>query len=399
MSFWKTQPVNVSTNPIEQILSAEDLLSKINNELEAPKIKLEYNTYKGDDLLVQSEFRASLLKFINDNYVNSHNLCLIYSDELFSYYLHDSLVVQFYPKGHPEKIIGVIIGKKKQLHIIKQSQKKNSSNIIEVDFLCLTPKLRTMHLAPYMIGVLTKETVIQLGISTAYYTISDNINSAYFGKKQMFHKPINIKELILAKFFTGATIENDKIKYEKFFNNYKRSKEMRLVYINNQEVDDKLVTEIHDILFEYSKKTYEIFDYKSKESISLILKNPFFHNFLFYEEEKLVNFVSIYRLDSHNKINAHYYKNGYIYLLVLKDTNLIYIDKVMDLITAYCYDIKKNEMIETIDMITLTDIFPVKNKNDYETLKFVEGSGSLSYYVFNMNVNPIENKKNGLFTI
>jgi len=395
MSFWKTQPVTVSNDEIKPILSCEDLLSKINSQLDASKIKLEYNTFKGDDIINQSEFRSKILKFINENYIISQNLCLIYCDDLFKYYLHNSLLIQFYLKVYPEKIIGIIIGKKKQLYI-----KNVESNIIEVDFLCLLEKLRSMHLAPYMIGVLTKETVIQYGINTAYYTIGDNIKSHSFGRKQMFHKPINIKNLILANFFTGATIQKDQIKYEKYFNNYKRSKEMKLVYINNQnQIDDKLVNEIHDLLFEYSKKTYEIFDYKSKESISLVLKNPIFYNFLFYKDNVLCDFVSIYRLDSTNKINTHYYKNGYLYLLALKETSLTYIDNLMDLICAYCYDIKTNEMIETIDMITLTDIFPVKTKKDYETIKFVEGSGALSYYAYNYNIHPIENKKNGLFTI
>lgn len=397
MSFWKTQPVTVSNNEIKPILSAEDLLSKINSELDASKIKLEYNSFKGDDIIQNNNFRSKILKFINENYVNSQNLCLIYSDDLFKYYLHDSILIQFYPKGYPEKIVGIIVGKKKQLYI-----KNIVSDIIEVDFLCLLEKLRSMHLAPYMIGVLTKETVIQLGISTAYYTIGDNIKSQSFGKKQMFHKPIQIKNLILANFFTNASIKNDQIKYEKYFNNYKRNTQMKLVYINkytSSDVSDKLVNEIHDLLFEYSKKTYDIFDYKSKESISLILKNPFFHNFLFYKDDILCDFVSIYRLDSHNKINAHYYKNGYIYLLALQDTSITYIDNLMDSISAYCYDIKTNEMIETIDMITLTDIFPVKTKKDYETMKFVEGSGILSYYAFNYNIHPIDNRKNGLFTI
>jgi hypothetical protein len=279
MSFWKTQPVSVSDNTIKPILSAEELLNKINTELDASKIKLEYIVHKGDDINNQSEFRSNILKFINNNYVNNKNLALIYSDDLFKYYIHDSLVIQFHPKGSPEKIIGIIVGKKKKLFIQKKSNEP--SDIIEVDFLCLLDKLRSMHLAPYMIGVLTKETVIQYGISTAYYTISDNIKSANFGKKQMFHKPINIKELILAKFFTGSTIENDQIKYERFFNAFPTTNLKKVEYINSlEEPSNSMIDEIHDLLFEYSKKTYDIFDYKSKESISLILKNPIFHNFL-----------------------------------------------------------------------------------------------------------------------
>jgi hypothetical protein len=255
-----------------------------------------------------------------------------------------------------------------------------------------------MHLAPYMIGVLTKETVINYAISTAYYTISDNIKSVSFGKKQMFHKPINVKELILAKFFTGSTVENDQIKYERFFNTY-HPNNLKLEYINSlEEPSNSIIDEIHDLLFEYSKKTYEIFDYKSKESISIILKNSAFHNFLVYDNDnKLCDFVSIYRLDSHNKINSHFYKNGYLYLIALKDSSLTYINNLMDSIASYCFQCKSTK--ETIDILTLTDIFPIRSKADYANMKFVEGSASLSYYIFNMNVNPIDNKKNGLFTV
>jgi len=397
MSFWQSQPVKVSNDNIKQILSHTELLEKINGDIEKCKIKLDYNSYKGDDLLSAplTELRSNILKFINNNYVNSDNLCLIYSDELFSYYLHDSIVIQFYPKGSPEKIIGIIVGKKKKLFL---GTKDEPSDIIEVDFLCLLEKLRSMHLAPYMIGILTKETVLQFNIATAYYTISDSIKSVSFGKKQLFHKPIQVENLMLANFFTDANVKNDKVKYERFFNSYRKVR--KLTYINNeQNPSEELIAKIHDLVLEYSKKTYDIFDYKSTESIKMILKNKLFHNFLFYKDDVLIDYVCIYRLDSHNKINHHFYKNGYIYILGLKNTDLEYINDIMDSISGYCYDIKRNEMIETIDMITLTDIFPINQTEDYTKMKFLGGSGSLSYYIFNMNVNKIENKKNGLVTL
>jgi hypothetical protein len=71
----------------------------------------------------------------------------------------------------------------------------------------------------------------------------------------------------------------------------------------------------------------------------------------------------------------------------------------MESIASYCFLYKTKESKETIDIITLTDIFPFKSKSDYVNIKFVEGSGSLNYYIFNMNINPIDNKKNGLFTV
>jgi hypothetical protein len=69
----------------------------------------------------------------------------------------------------------------------------------------------------------------------------------------------------------------------------------------------------------------------------------------------------------------------------------------MESIASYCFICKSTK--ETIDIITLTDIFPIRSKSDYTNMKFVEGSASLNYYIFNMNVNPIDNKKNGLFTV
>ena len=68
----------------------------------------------------------------------------------------------------------------------------------------------------------------------------------------------------------------------------------------------------------------------------------------------------------------------------------------MDSISAFVND---NKNLEMFDLITLTDIFPIKTKEDYLKMKFIEGSGSLNYYVFNMNVNKIDNMKNGLVTI
>jgi len=207
MSFWEVQPVAVG-DKVSQILSAEDLLTKINGEIDAAKIKLEYRTFL--DTQINPEFRTKILEFINMNYVGSERIKLIYDDTLFSYYLKETLLIQFHPKGNPDKIVGIIIGKKKQLHIGDTIAK-----IIEVNFLCLSSKLRSMHLAPYMIGVLTRESVVQLGISVAYYTIGETIKSPSFGRKQMYHRPVNINNLVLGGFFNVPVKQ-----YERLYNTF-----------------------------------------------------------------------------------------------------------------------------------------------------------------------------------
>jgi hypothetical protein len=62
MSFWEAQPVAVG-DAVSQILSAEDLLTKINSEIDTAKIKLEYRSFL--DTQIDPEFRSKILEFIN----------------------------------------------------------------------------------------------------------------------------------------------------------------------------------------------------------------------------------------------------------------------------------------------------------------------------------------------
>jgi hypothetical protein len=300
MSFWEAQPVAVG-DAVSQILSAEDLLAKINAEIDAAKIKLEYRSFL--DTQIDPEFRSKILEFINMNYVGSERIKLIYDDVLFSYYLKDTLLIQFHPKGNPDKIVGIITGKKKNLHI-----GETVANMIEVNFLCLSSKLRSMHLAPYMIGVLTRESVVQLGISVAYYTIGETIKSPSFGKKQMYHRPVNINNLVLGGFFNVPVKQ-----YERLYNTFGSLRQVKYSSgIDNPDLAKLLEGKLAD----YCKKTYSVYDYKDATAISNILMSTAFHNFEFYgDNDELTDFISLYRLDSHNQTNGRYYKNGYLFLI------------------------------------------------------------------------------------
>ena len=321
MSFWEAQPVAVGTT-VSQILSAEDLLTKINGEIDAAKIKLEYRSFLGTQ--IDAEFRAKILGFINENYVGSERIKLIYDDVLFSYYLKDTLLLQFHPKGNPDKIVGIITGKKKNLHI-----DATVVNMIEVNFLCLSSKLRSMHLAPYMIGVLTRESVVQLGISVAYYTIGETIKSPSFGKKQMFHRPVNISNLVEGGFFNVPVKQ-----YERLYNTFGS---LRTVKYSSGVANLDLSKDLEGKLAEYSKKTYSVYDYKDAAAISNILMSTAFHNFEFYDGSGgLTDFISLYRLDSHNQTNGRFYKNGYLFLIYLSSEDPKYIYGVMEAVTAYC---------------------------------------------------------------
>ena len=366
MSFWSSQPLKINSTNIKQILPASQLLEKINRELDDSRIKLDYTVI---DTFSDQIIHAAL-DFINENYVGSSTSKLLYSAQLLKYFLLDALLILFHPKGQ-QKIVGIIIGKRKKLQMEDQE-----FSLIDVNFLCLIKKLRNLHLAPFLIGVLTKETVTRLNVSLAYYTIGARINSPCFGKKQMYHRPIHINQLVKGGFFKSSV--NQKI-YTDFL------KTDTPTYINGSEQLPEVVEKLDKLIINYCKTTYSVFDYKSTKEV---LSNAAFHNFIFNINDP-TDFISLYRLDSLNK-NGEFYKNGYLFIIALKSNELQHIQQVFDAVAKYCYE---NSIL---DVLTLSDIFP---NNIYNTLKFIPGTGLLNYYIYNMDMMPIENSKNGLVTI
>jgi glycylpeptide N-tetradecanoyltransferase len=372
MSFWRTQPVNVIKNvDPQQILSEETLLAKVTSDISGSKIKLDYTVYDTFDEKVVSD----TLEFINNNYVGSETSQLIYSKSLLEYFLKDSLLIHFHAKGKTDKIVGSIIGKKRQLHLLNKTE-----NVIDVNFLCLIKNLRNLHLAPYLIGVLTKETVIRLNISLACYTIGADIKSPSFGSKQMYHRPAHLTNLRREGFLPKERSPTLDKQYGPQKDTYP------LTYINNN-TSGLDVDALNTFVVEHYKQTYTVFDYKSLEEI---FSNPYFHTFIFGSLTNPSDILSFYRIDILDPQSKGKYKNGYLYINVVKSSSLAHIKKLFDSVATYC---SENNIL---DMLTLTDIF---ENIDYPKANFVNGTGTLNYYMFNMDIPKIANHQNGLITI
>lgn len=390
MSFWEKQPVAVAAAPTtgiampkaKQILSADEVLEQITGELAGAKIKLDYRLVQGI-----TEELDLILEFINANYVGSGERRLSYSRSLLSYFLHDSLTVVFHMKGYADRIIGIICGRRLVLEI----SGSDPTNSLDVNFLCLVPRLRSMHLAPYMISVLKKASVERFGIAVANYTIGGTIKAPNFGRKQMFHRPIQIKTLVAAGFFSV-----DVEKYTKTYNTFTQGRAAQHIH---KWIDRDLAIEMRELATTYYKTAYDIYE---PLQVERILASPAFHTFIFRDPEgKLTDFVSFYRLDS---VAADVeglregaappmgkgYRNGYLYAIALSDTRYSYIMTIMETVANQVLG------LGILDLLTLSDILPVK---DYGAFKFMRGTGVLNYYVGNMSIPAIENRRNGLVTI
>jgi hypothetical protein len=294
--------------------------------------------------------------------------------DILTYYLTDALIIEFRPEKS-EKLVGLIVGRRRNFQI-------NSEvfEILEVNFLCLIKPLRNLHLAPLLISVLTKTCVERFNISIATYTISTKIQSPSIGSKQMYHRPLRIRRLTDAGFFPAYYPQ-----FERQYATFKKLSNFELRYYNGNGGHDMGLCKF---VSDYSKSAYSISDIKSEAEITQIFANKLFHNFVFYERGMLKSYVCLYRLDTYNKTKATAFKNGYLFIACIAAEDVVVI---LNSVAEYCY--KK----DIFDVLTLSDIFA---GYDYDSdLQYMRGTGSLSYYIFNMAAPVIENHKNGIVAI
>lgn len=375
-SFWLNKPVEVSDKNITNILSSQELLDKVNKEIEVNRFQLDYNVVKSEDLIDTSH----LLDFINKNYVTSEDetFKLVYTQDLLSFYLPNSLIVEFYPKGS-KTIIGYIIGKRSDICI--------NGKVIEtseVNFLCVIPKLRSLGISSYMINVLTREIVMRYDINTAHYTISNKIKSPHFGEKLFYHRFINIPQLFKTNFVENVDHNMLIQAYNNFSVSTNFASKHTIRYIHNEEIEVSLLETLYNKYIDYCKHTYKIYEHVNLEEFKNTFTNKAFHHFLVYKKNDIVAYTCMFRLDSYNADVKETQRAGFYYYMFVNDTI-----NELEYIHQYIYN---NQLF---DVITFSDIFDI----DYNKLRCIRGSGVLRYYFYNMICNPIKNSENGLITI
>ena len=381
-SFWLSKPVAISNN-IQTIIDCEPLLEKINKEITLNKYQIDYTVYK----TLTSDKLNKILNFINTYYVSSNDYTfqLQYSKDLFLFFIHNALVIEFYPKNNPSKIVGYIVGKKTPVYLYNKIF--NSS---EVNFLCVIPTLRKMGVSSYMINVLSKEIILHYNITTSHYTISSQIKSHPFGTKQLYHRIINVPTLCHTKFIKNSSNFSDLVKTFNVFNynqTFKNSHYIKYIH-NSNDITSDFIQNLYIKYIKYAKDTYDVFNYISLEDFTQTFNNEMFYHFIIYNKNhKIISYICLFQLDSINVYSRLIYRSGFYYYMFFQNPNLI-IDS-LELVNEYIHN---NDIF---DVITFSDIFNI----DPIPLKCIEGSCSLNYYFYNLQCPVIPNHKNGLITI
>jgi hypothetical protein len=374
-SFWSNKPLSITKEKtVSTILPIPELLQKITTDISLSKIQLDYSiiTDLNDDKM------NSIISFINDHYSND-GLSLRYSTNLFSYYSKNAIIIEFYPK-HKSNVIGYVVGSKITLNIFNMIY-----DSVGVNFLCLVPALRNMGVSSYMINVLTKEIINHFPtIVMAHYTISTKISSPCFGKKNFYHRILNVPKLCEA----GFTDEQDTSKLQSIYNVFhydcKYRRNYRILYNpSNMTIIMELYTKYNN----YAKTNYDIYERISLEEFEKTFHNKAFHHFVVYKNDAMDSYVCMFELEVYNMNNRKGYKTGFFYYMFFGGEENI--ANTLEFIHEYVY---KNDIL---DLTTYTDIFKIHHKK----LKCVEGSGSLNYYLYNVNCCKIPNYRNGLITV
>jgi hypothetical protein len=378
--------------------SQSDLYNKINNELLNSNVQLDFKVLNYNSS-ISPEYQHQILSFINNYYISSKEkgtYKLVYSIDLFSFYLKGALCIEFYPKGRQDTIIGYIIGKPCILRTAGNINNNNNSHkelkSLEVNFLCLIPQLRNFGVSNYMKKILAKECLKKYNICIAHFTSSHNINLHYFCEKEFYHRVFNINLLKQINWFSNSDDLNIK-EYQQFHNSFNTSSQKFYInYLSNLHYIDKNTAELIKILYNqylsYCEKQFEIYDKIDLNTFIDSFKNKAFHHFIVKNENNEISaYISFFNLNIFHSISKKTCKTGYYYYFFFKEPESN--PDVLEFVHQYIYS------HSLFDLITFSDVFDF----DMRLIKALKSSSKLKYYLLNHIFLNIKPNKNGLITI
>ena len=393
-SYWKSNPVGINnySNEYKQICPNDVILSKVENDIRTHHYKL-YTKVNDPNISPNT-----ICDFINLHYIDSKNekFKFVYVPEIIKYFMENAITICFYnvePNSIPNpQIIGLIIGKRENLIIGSQLTDSQIIETAEVNFLSTHIKVRKNNLAPLMISMYLRESIIRNNISTGHFTIGYEIKAPSYGKKYFYHYPINVKKLVESEFMSEINV----IQYIANKTKTKLSNKLKIIYINQNlnMPSDTIINLLYRNILSYNKIKYTISEFKTFDEFKKLFQKSFFHHFIIVENSdcddnftniKLRNYICVYKLDTVNTMNLISYSNAYIYMGFFEDD----IGEIIKFIGEFI------NVHKIFDLVSWSDFFDIEpNSND-----FLVGTGYLNYYMFNSLVPHIQNSLNGMVTI
>lgn len=266
------------------------------------------------------------------------------------------------------KLTAIIIGVPKKFQINDKQQ-----TCLEVNFLCIHPKLRFKGLAGILISELTRRGHLK-GFEQAFFTSSRYLPTPITSARY-HHRAINIKTLI----DTGFTALQKNTKLEDVKNALKLPD--KISDPKFRPLEEKDLDQCRDLLMEYLARynVHPIFD-------SELFKHVFFDNkfvttyVLEDDDGHLIDMISYYLLPStvlkknekHNQI-----KEAYLFYYTSNVETPYRLVRDM-LIVA------KNKGVDVFNALEI-----MENSHILNDLKFEKGTGLLHFYLYNWRMKSL----------
>ena len=361
--FWSTQPV-------PKLKEKSFIDGPIMNEMKSEEIRnTPYELVDG--------FEWSLINFNNDNNV------IEISEFLDKYYVEEHYSPEFIKWMYANKehigvavrysqnktIIGFICGK-----VVKMQVNKMKLDMIEINLLCVHPKLRRKRLVPILIKEITRQFNLKGYFHGVYtdvlYLPSPIITVNYY------HRAINLDTLLetgFTKLDSTHDLENIKkiLKLpKKNSNNFKR---MELQHLDV----------VYDLFNKYMDKYNYHPIYTKDEFKHIFLDNQFVFSYVFENEGgDVIDFASYYTMPTRVLVKNEKHKfinKGYLFYYTCNNMTAYRI--INELLIAGSLN-----KIDVFDAINI-----MENESILKELKFEEGTGMLHYYFYNWKTKPLKN--------
>lgn len=373
--FWSTQPVK----KLREITYVDGEIEHINqNDILTDSGQLPDGFEWCNMDLNNEQDINEVADFLNKHYIEykSGNFRLHYSANLLQWMYKDRNHVAIsvkYIVDNKKIIVGFICGK-----VVKMQVNRKQLDMIEINLLCIHPKLRQKRLAPRLIKEITRQFNIK-GYFYGIYTAATYLPAPVTTIKY-YHRPINIEKMV----DTGFSRTTNNLTVEQIKNSIKvRGKPSELFV----KMEPHHIDKSYELFNKYMEKYNYHPIYNIDEFIHLFMNNEFVSSYVLEDVNgNVLDFISYYTSKTRVLKNSDTDKNGFLniaYLFYYTCTHT----SIYKLLNELIYVVHNNN----IDIFTAFDI--MENETVLTEMGFEEGSEILHYYLYNWKTKPIKNNQ------
>lgn len=383
--FWNTQPVTkfkdiVSidgpiTNPSQ--LNKENT-QDIQDTQEPFKLPEEFQ-WVNLNMSTETD-RTNVANFLDKYYVEdaNHMFKLHYTSEFIDWMYNDSNHIGL---GITVKknnlLVAFVCGK-----VVKMQVNKNKLDMVEVNFLCIHPKLRNKRLVPVLIKELTRQFNLK-GYFYGSYTAGNYLPTPIFSTTY-HHRPINIKKLMETGFTTLDKDTNMK--------NVKRALKLPESFIikNFVKMESSHLDECFNLYNKYMEKYNHHHIFTKEEFSNIFLGNKIVTCYVVLDDDNnVLDFISYYVMYS-RVLNTPNTTDNTKHEFIKKAVLFYY-----TCLNETCYRLIKDILIvarnNNIDVVDAMDL--MENQYILKELGFEQGNGTLHYYLYNWKIKQLKNSQ------